>query len=152
MVDLHEHSSFGSRRSWSFREVARLTKERMKALYQGLIPVRLAGQSYSLSTLVAERQSIPSNILQAAETARQRLPMASVNVYGWEREALPAERRRRDPILVANTGGANYLLGFWLELATLNESAPEYIGFTMPWAAPRGRGRPSKGASLYGGI
>ena len=149
MVQVQERSSIGST-SWSrFRSVVSLTKRRILALKEGLIPVRVGGTAYSLATLVAEDQSIPANIVTQAEEARRRLPSVDIQVYGWDRNALPQERRQRDPILIARMGGANFLLGFWLEIQTPNEHAPEFIGFTMPWAVKRGRGRPRKQASLY---
>ena len=119
-------------------------KRRLQALMAGLLPARIVGKSFHLAALIREGQNVPNEIVEQAAEARRRIPSGVPAVYGWDAAALPAERRRRDPVLVLQAGEANFFLGFWLEIETFDEGVPEFFGMIAPFAPKRGRGRPKK--------
>ena len=129
---------------WTYQNIIQLAKERLKALEVGLIPVRLGGQWFHLRTLLNEGQYIPPQIVAKVEEVRERLPKAEPRVYGWERDALPATRRRRDPVLTFYHGDMEFFGGFWLEINTPDEDDMEFFGIVAPLLEKRGRGRPRK--------
>ncbi len=128
----------------AFDLALRLANQRLKALLAGLLPIRIAGRYFPLSALLREAQYIPPEIGAQAVIAEERLPGGQVRVYGWDREALPAERRRRDPELTVFYGGAEFWLGYWREIETWDEDNPQFFGITAQWSEKRGRGRPRK--------
>ena len=128
----------------AFPRAIGLAKKRLQALQAGLIPIRIAGRFFPLPALLNEGQYIPPQIGVQAKVATERLPGGETRVYGWDREALPAERRRRDPELTYWYGGAEFWLGYWREVDTHDDANPEFFGFTTVWAEKRGRGRPRK--------
>lgn len=131
--------------TWTWNAAITAARKRLAALKAGLLPVRISGRFFSIRNLVNEAQHIPSEIVQQAQVAERKFPGSRAVVYGWDREALPEERRRRDPVLVLRHADAQYFLGFWLEIETPDPAIPEFFGITAPWAQPRGRGRPRKG-------
>lgn len=131
--------------TWTWSDIITKARKRLSALRAGLMPVRLSGKFYSLDSLVQETQHVPSEIMQQAKVAEAKFPGSQAVVYGWEKDMVTEERRRRDPVLVLRHADAQYFLGFWLEIETPDTAIPEFFGITAPWAEPRGRGRPRKG-------
>ena len=128
-----------------YRSMIAEAKKRLAALQAGLAPVRIAGRWFSLERLLQAGHPLPSQIVQVAEQAAERFPGIQTRVYGWEEESTPAERRRRDPVLVGAYGGDQYFLGFWLEVEThYEEMIPQFIGMASPLLPKLGRGRPRK--------
>lgn len=134
----------GGWHTFTYTNIIRLAKQRLAAMEAGLLPVRLGGRAFTLATLINEGQYVPVPIVAKANEAAERFPQGAQRVYGWESTALPAERRRRDPVLVMNYGGENFFLGFWLEIVMPDEATPEFYGMTAPLLPKRGRGRPRK--------
>lgn len=123
-------------------------KQRLSALLAGLVPLRIGGTPMALATMMAEGHPIPTPIVEQARLAKGRFPAGEVQVYGAESSVPRAERRSRDPVLTLALGGAQFFLGFWLEMAVPDAQAvPEFFGIVAPWAEPRGRGRPKKGVA-----
>lgn len=133
--------------TWTWQAQIRGIKARIKALEAGLLPVRITGPAHALTTLLGETQNIPTPIVDKALEAEERFKGSKAVVYGWDRDALPAERRRRDPVLVLQYAQRQYFLGFWLELATGDTEIPEFMGVIAPWSETRRPGRPRKGES-----
>jgi len=136
--------SQGAGNSWTYKNIIKLAKQRLSALQAGLVPVRLGGRSFPLRVLLNEAQYVPPQIVAQAEAVAERLPGAVLRVYGWERDALPEVRRRRDPVLTAYYGASEFFVGFWLEVETADEDVPEFFGITAPLLPKPGRGRPKK--------
>ena len=133
---------------WQWDTTLTNGRQRLAALKAGLLPVRISGRFFSLQTLIREAQHIPSEIVDQAAVAVERFPGSQAVVYGWDREALPEERRRRDPVLVLRHGAQQFFLGFWLEVETGDTAIPEFFGIIAPWSEKRGRGRPRKDAAM----
>ena len=129
---------------YTYRNIIAQAKERLKALQIGLLPVRLGGRFTHLRSLLNTGQYVPPAIVEKAEEVKERLPRAQQRVYGWEENATTEVRRRRDPVLTAFYGGAEFFLGFWLEIEVPDDSVPEFFGMTAPLLEKRGRGRPRK--------
>lgn len=134
----------GGYNTWTHRAVIRQARQRLEALQAGLLPVRLGGPAYHFRTLLNMGDYVPEQIVAKAQEVEERLPGAELRVFGWQRDALPAERRRRDPILAAWYGEAHFFAGFWLEVAMPDEDVPEFFGMTAPILPKAGRGRPRK--------
>ena len=130
--------------TWTYQAIVRHARERLEALNAGLVPVRIGGRFFPLRALLGEGQYVPPAIVAKASEAAQRFPSAEQRVYGWEREALPEVRRRRDPVLTMRYGEVEFFLGFWLEAEIPDAQSPEFIGITMPLLPKPGRGRPRK--------
>ena len=128
----------------------RSAKKHLKALMAGLVPVRIVGKYFNLSQLLEIGIPVPTEIVEQADRAVQRLPGGKVKVYGLENavdaqtgRTVAAEIRRRDPVLTYRYGEQEFFLGFWLEVDT-DLKTPEFFGIRAPWAEKRPRGRPRK--------
>ena len=137
-------SQEGTYHTWGFQTLVRQGKQRLEALKTGLLPVRIGGKFAMLRDLLSANDFVPAPIVDKAAEVRERLPQAEMRVYGWDREAVPAVRRARDPILTAWIGGAEFFIGFWLEVAGPDATVPEFFGMTAPLLPKPGRGRPRK--------
>ena len=142
MVDASRQE--GNYHTWGFSQMVIQGKERLLALKAGLLPVRIGGKFATLRELLSANDFIPPSISAMAAAIKERLPKAQMRVYGWDAAAVPAVRKARDPILTAYLGGAEFFVGFWLEVAGPDEAVPDFFGMTTPMLPKPGRGRPRK--------
>jgi hypothetical protein len=130
---------------YTYHNLIKLAKARLEALQAGLVPVRLGGPFTGLRTLVNSGQYIPAQIVAKSVEVAERFPDAQQRVYGWQENATTEIRRRRDPVLTAFIGEAEFFLGFWLEVEVPDDAVPEFFGFLAAPLLPKlGRGRPRK--------